>query len=170
MTAPKPASVADHEASHAVVWWWWWASQPEARDPGTGRNIWRITIEPEEGKEGCFEPDFLIYTNQTSDDKLCLKHECATGLAGPISDKMRKEKRPLHPSDERKVERLANRFWPSSPEEADRFLADLRPKVELFLKRPDVCAMVKGLKKALLERKTLGHDDAVAAMEAARLR
>jgi hypothetical protein len=52
----------------------------------------------------------------------------------------------------------------STPEKATSFLEKLRPKVRTFLERPEVRDMVKGLAEALLERKTLGHDEAVAAM------
>ena len=86
-------------------------------------------------------------------------------LAGPVSDDVRKEPR-QHSKDMNHAKGYANAGL-SSPEEADRFIEELRPKVESFLERPDVRTMVEGLAEALLERKTLGHDDAVAAMEAA---
>ena len=168
MTDPKPASVADHEASHAVVWWWWWKSTPEGSDPGNGREIWWITIKPAKGKWGGFEPvGPPLYSNLTADDRLCLEHECATGLAGSLSDALRPEERPIHTTtDERTVRSLASQFF-HSPEKESIFLEDLRPRVQSFLERPDVRVMVRGLCKALLEHKTLGHEEAVAAMKAA---
>lgn len=167
MTDPKPASVADHEASHAVVWWrWWWESEPHGYDPGNGREIWWITIKPAKGKWGGFEPvGPPMYSNLTADDRLCLEHECATGLAGPIADERRNERRNHTTTDEQTVRSLASQFFHSAEKESI-FLEDLRPKVELFLERPDVRAMVRGLAEALLEHKTLGHEEAVKAMEA----
>ena len=167
MTAPNPASVADHEASHAVVWWWWWASQPAGHDPGTGRKIWRVTIVPTEDEEGGFHPDIPTFgTNQTRDDIRCMEHVCAMSLAGPVSDEMREEPH-LHYTDVNHCKGYANAGLPTE-EEANSFLEEVRPKVRLFLERPEVRAMVQGLAKELLEHKTLGHDDAVAAMKAAQ--
>ncbi len=163
MTVPKPASVADHEASHAVVWWWWWASQPEAHDPGTGREIWRITMEPAKGEEGHFRPNWPIFGNETKDERLCLEHVLAMALAGPISDELRNEPRSHTTIDEKYAKSVASQRLPSLAE-ATMFLEELRPRVRLFLERTEVRAMVKGLAEALLERKTLGHDEAVAAM------
>jgi hypothetical protein len=164
---PRPASVADHEASHAVVWWWWWRSTPEGRDPGTGTRFFRVTIEPDEGREGDFDPLYPSFgTSQEKDDLLCLAHVCAMGLAGPISDELRNEE-PRHSTDEYKVEKLASICLPSTAE-ASSFLEDLRPRVRSFLERPDVRAMVGGLAEALLEHKTLGHKEAVDAMKDAR--
>ena len=166
MTVPDPASVADHEASHAVVWWWWWASQ-EVPNPGTGRRILSITIVPTEDEEGGFCPDIPTFgTNGTPDDLLCMEHVCAMSLAGPVSDDVRKEPR-QHYTDVNHAKGFAKAGLPTE-EKVTRFLEELRPKVELFLERPDVHAMVEGLAEALLERKTLGHDDAVAAMESAQ--
>ena len=167
MTVPKPASVADHEASHAVVWWWWWASHPEAHDPGTHKRILSITTVPTEDEEGGFHPDIPTFgTNQTRDDILCLEHVCAMALAGPVSDDVREEPR-QHYTDVNHCKGLAIAALPT-PEEADRFIEELRPRVRLFLERPEVRAMVQGLAEELLEHKTLGHDDAVAAMKAAQ--
>jgi hypothetical protein len=167
VTAPNLASVADHEASHAVVWWWWWASQPEARDPGTGQEIWRITIEPTKDEEGGFHPNNIVFgTNGSRDDILCMEHACAMSLAGPVSDEMREEPR-LHYTDVNHAKGFAKAGLPTE-EEATSFLEELRPRVRLFLERPEVRAMVQGLAKELLEHETLGHDDAVAAMKAAQ--
>ena len=167
MTDPDPVSVADHEASHTVVWWWWWASTPEGRDPGTGREIWCVTIESEDvSKEGEFVPCWPIFGTETQNDRLCLKHVCAMGLAGPVSDGMQERPR-LRCSDEEKVKRIAIHFF-QSREKATSFLEDLRPKVQLFLERTDVQAMVQGLKKELLEHITLTGEEAVKAIEASR--
>ena len=87
-------------------------------------------------------------------------------LAGPVSDDVREEPR-QHYTDMNHAKGFAYAGLPTE-EEAEGFLEDLRPKVRLFLERPEVRAMIKGLKKALLEHKRLEHDDAAAAMEAAR--
>ena len=164
MTVPKLASVADHEASHAVVWWWWWASQPAGHDPGTHRRILSITIVPTEGEEGGFHPDIPTFgTNGTRDDILCLEHVCAMALAGPVSDDERKEPR-QHYTDVNHCKGLAIAGLPSLAE-ATMFLEKLRPKVRLFLERPEVRVMVEGLAEALLEHKTLTGDEAVSAIK-----
>ena len=143
-------------------------SEPYGYDPGNGREIWCVTIEPAKGKWGGFDPvSPPIYSNLTDDDLLCLEHECATGLAGPLSDALRPEERPIHTTtDEQTVRSLASQFF-HSPEKESIFLEDLRPRVQSFLERPDVRAMIRGLADALLQHKTLGHEEAVKAMKAA---
>lgn len=81
-------SVANHEASHAVVYWIWGRLHPDSDDPG---ETLEVTIEPtDDGQSlGLWKP--LEPGPPRNFEEL--RHTAAGGIAGPVSDEIRREYR-----------------------------------------------------------------------------
>ena len=159
---PSPASVAHHEASHAV-YWWWWVNQPGGYDDYTHGGFEYIELTPDHGEHlGQFDPGGGV---ANIGDRRASEHFCGMALAGPVSDEMRGE-RTNQRIDLRMARAWARQFLGDEGDEP--YLATIRADVRAFLQRSEVVAMVEGLASALVDRGGLSFEEATEIMSSAR--
>ena len=157
--------VANHEASHAVAWWWW-VNQPGGVDDSTGGTFeyGRLTM-------GEFDPGVdwpLLKAGLGRVEEAYwqgFEHHVMTGLAGPISDGLLGREVAESGTDLAEVwERLEQVFYPDEQDALDQMAVYLRDTRD-FLESTSTKMMVAEVAFALLARKSLTSDEAVALME-----
>ena len=160
--APGPRDVADHEASHAVVWWWH-VNQPNGFRVNNQGSYPYVTIKTRHGRDwGHFQsPDPLNMFDRTEFEQAVM-----SALAGAAPDDIHKRHFLKAKQEELWAAGAAVRLLGGS-EHATMTVRELRGRIRTLLERPEVRAMVDAVTAALLKRETLSGAEAIAVMRQA---
>jgi hypothetical protein len=159
MPTPSLRDIADHEASHAVIWWWL-AQQPENLTGIADGWIDKVTIDPEGVRLGQTLPGKTVFSPK---DRYRCQILVCFALAGPVSDEFRGREDTHQVLDEGCARHWASQFMDQS--EVNGYLSDARDTVRKLLKDPEVRTRVRRLADALLDRTTIEGPEVLTILD-----
>jgi len=145
--------------------WWWWVNQPGGLDDFTGGTFEYGRLTMGEFDPGVDWPLLKAGLGRVEETyRQSFEHHLMTGLAGPVSDRITGRRVPESREDLAEVWVRLKRIYPDEQDALDQ-MAMYGRRTKALLEYKSTEMLVTEVAVALLERKTLTSDEAVALME-----